>query len=217
MAGTPQEPEEPQHQRSSRRRLSGQERRASILRQAKQVFARSTYAEASTGALAREGEVTEPMLYKHFGSKKGLFLALLRELSQQFLETLQERVSRRAEQDILDALAHFVDDYRATIQADPETQRVLFQAVAEASDPEIAHCVRHHNRKIYAFLRQLIELALERGDLDAAVDPDAAAWGYMSMILTLQYGLMLGLSGEVAQVQQEMSRLWLRGLRTPAS
>ena len=44
-----------------------------MLRSAKRVFARSTYAEASTGELARESEVTEPMLYKHFGSKKGLF------------------------------------------------------------------------------------------------------------------------------------------------
>ncbi|MBE3564718.1 MAG: TetR/AcrR family transcriptional regulator [Thermogemmatispora sp.] len=214
MAGTPQEP---QYQRTPRKRLSGEERRALILRRAKQVFARSPYAEASTGELARESEVTEPVLYKHFGSKKGLFLAVLGEFGAQFLETLQERVSRRAEEDILDALAHFIDDYRAAIQADPETQRVLFQAVAESSDPEIAQCIREHNRKIYAFLHQLIARALERGDLDAAVNPDAAAWGYMSMILTFQYGLMLGLSGEVAEVQQEMSRLWLRGLRAPAS
>ncbi|HLH61014.1 MAG TPA: TetR/AcrR family transcriptional regulator [Ktedonobacteraceae bacterium] len=208
---------EPQHQSALRRRLSGEERRALILRRAKQVFARSTYAEASTGALARESEVTEPMLYKHFGSKKGLFLAVLSEFGAQFLETLQERVSSRAERDVLDALAHFIDDYRFAIKADPETQRVLFQAVVESGDPEIAQCIREHNRKIYALIRQLIEHALKLGYLDAAVNPDAATWGYMSIILTLQYGLMLGLSGEIAQVQQEMSRVWLRGLRAPAS
>src|SRR5437667_8709228 len=101
-----------------RTRLRGEERRALILRSAKRVFARSTYAEASTGELARESEVTEPMLYKHFGSKKGLSLAVLREFSTQFLDLLQERLSRRAEQDVLDALAHVVDDYRATIKAD---------------------------------------------------------------------------------------------------
>jgi hypothetical protein len=39
----------------------------------------------------------------------------------------------------------------------------------------------------------------------------------MSMILAIQYGLMLGLSREVVQAQEEMSRVWLRGLRAPAS
>ena len=188
-----------------------------MLQSAKRVFARSTYAEASTGELARESEVTEPMLYKHFGNKKGLFLAVLTEFSGQFLDILQERVSRRAEQDILDALAHVVDDYRTAIKADPETQRILFQAVTESSDPDIARCISSHNRKIYALIHQLVERALELGYLDPTVSPDAATWGYMSMILAIQYGIMLNLSAEVAQVQQEMSCIWLRGLRAQGS
>ncbi len=208
---------EQQHQPAKRTRLRGEERRELILHSAKRVFARSTYAEASTGELARESEVTEPMLYKHFGSKKGLFLAVLREFGAQFLDTLQERVSHRAEQDVLDALAHVVDDYRAAIKADPETQRVLFQAITESGDPDIAGCISGHNRKVYGLIRQLVERALELGYLDPTVSPDAATWGYMSMILAIQYGLMLNLSGEVAQVQEEMSRIWLRGLRVRES
>ncbi len=200
-----------------RTRMRGEERRAFILKRAKEVFARSGYADASTGELARASEVTEPMLYKHFGSKKGLFLAVLSEFAAQFLETLQERISHRAEQDVLDALVHFVDDYGAAIKADPETQRLLFQAVTEASDPDIARCVSGHNRTVYRFIRQLVERALQEGYLDPTVSPDAAAWGYMSMILAIQYGLMLGLSREVMQAQEEMSRVWLRGLRSPAS
>ena len=188
-----------------------------MLQSAKRVFARSTYTEASTGELARESAVTEPMLYKHFGSKKGLFLAVLSEFGAQFLETLQERVSHRAEQDVLDALAHVVDDYRAAIKADPETQRVLFQAITAVGDPDIAGCVGNHNRAVYQFIRQLVERALELGSLDATISPDAATWGYMSMILALQYGLMLHLSGEIAQVQEEMSHIWLRGLRAHGS
>src|SRR5579862_2667034 len=89
-----------------RTRMTGEERRADILRSAKRVFARSGYAEASTGELARESGITEPMLYKHFGSKKGLFLALLSDFGAQFFSKLQERISHRAEKDLLDALAH---------------------------------------------------------------------------------------------------------------
>src|SRR5690348_17990517 len=121
--------DEPAGKQEKRTRMKGEERREAMLHHAKSVFAQYGYADASTGELARESEVTEPMLYKHFGSKKGLFLAVLREFSTQFLDLLQERLSRRTEQDVLDALAHVVDDYRATIKADPETQRLLFQAV----------------------------------------------------------------------------------------
>jgi AcrR family transcriptional regulator len=203
-------------QPEKRVRMRGEERRALILQSAKRVFARSTYTEASVGDLARESEITEPMLYKHFGSKKGLFLAVLSEFGAQFLETLQERVSHRAEQDVLDALAHFVDDYRAAIKADPETQRILFQAVIESADPEIARCVARHNRTVYGFILQLVERARQDGYLDPAISPDAATWGYMSMILAIQYGLMLNLSGEIGRSQDEMSRIWLRGLRARA-
>ena len=200
-----------------RTRMRGEERRELILKRAKEVFARSGYADASTGELARASEVTEPMLYKHFGSKKGLFLAVLNEFAAQFLETLQERISHRAGKDVLDALAHFVDDYHVAIKADPETQRLLFQAVTEASDPDIARCVSRHNRTVYGLIRQLVERAREEGYLDPTISPDAAAWGYMSMILAIQYGLMLGFSREVVQAQEEMSRVWLRGLHAPAS
>jgi AcrR family transcriptional regulator len=205
---------EQQYQPEKRSRMRGEERRALMLQSAKHVFARSTYAEASTGELARASEVTEPMLYKHFGSKKGLFLAVLHEFGLQFLNQLQERVSRRADQDLLDALAHIVDDYLATIKADPETQRVLFQAVIESGDPDIARCISQHNRAVYQIIHQLVERASQNSYLDPAISLDAATWGYMSMIIASQYSLMLNLSHEVALAQTQMSQIWLRGLLT---
>jgi AcrR family transcriptional regulator len=202
-----------QQQTAKRTRMRGEERRELILQSAKRVFARTTYAEASTGELARESGVTEPMLYKHFGSKKGLFLAVLQRFCTQSLALLQEHIERRAEKSVLDALEHVVDDYRATVKADPEIQRILFQAVAESGDPDIANRVSYHNRAVYRMIRQLVERAQQEGYLDAAISLDAAAWGYMSIILATQYGLMLNLSGEIARVREEMSGIWLRGLR----
>lgn len=208
---------EQQHQPEKRPRMRGEERRALMLQSAKHVFARSTYAEASTGELARESEVTEPMLYKHFGSKKGLFLAVLMEYGAQFHHLLQERISHRTDRDVLDALTHVVDDYQTAIKADPEIQRILFQAIIESGDPDIARCVSEHNRAVYQLIRQLVERANQDGYLDPTISLDAATWGYMSMIISLQYGLMLNLSHEVAQAQKEMSQIWLRGLRTHQS
>jgi hypothetical protein len=44
------------------------------------------------------------------------------------------------------------------------------------------------------------------------VSSNAATCGHMSIILVTQDGLMLNLSGDVARVQDEMSRVWLLGL-----
>jgi AcrR family transcriptional regulator len=196
-----------------RTRLSGEERRALMLRSAKHVFARSSYTEASTGELARESDVTEPMLYKHFGSKKGLFLAVLNESGTDILDRLQSQLFTRAEKDILDALNHMVADYRDVTQADPDALRLLFQAVAASSDPDIRHCIGEHNRMVYAVIYQLVERAYQEGYLAPSVSAEAVAWGYMSIILTIQYTSMLDLSNEILQVQPEINRIWLRGLR----
>jgi len=63
--------------KEKRTRMKGEERRELILTRAKHVFASHSYPEANTGILAQESEVAEPMLYKHFGSKKGQFLEVL--------------------------------------------------------------------------------------------------------------------------------------------
>ena len=69
-----------------------------------------------------------------------------------------------------------------------------------------------HSRKVYERIRQLVARACEEGYLSATVNPDAAAWGYLSMILALQYGSMLNLAEPSARVQEETCHIWLRGL-----
>src|SRR5260370_32011546 len=105
-----------QHTQAGKRvRLRGEERRALILQSAKRVFARSTYAEASVGDLARESEITEPMLYKHFGSKKGLFLAVLKEFCAQFFDILHKRLAHLPAKGVLDALDPVVTSHTVAV------------------------------------------------------------------------------------------------------
>lgn len=68
-----------------RRRLTANERRESLLDAALIVFARESYAAAPVNAIATAAGVTKPMLYEHFGSKQGLYLALLERESRRLL------------------------------------------------------------------------------------------------------------------------------------
>lgn len=197
-----------------RTRLRGEERRELILHNAKHVFANNSYPEASTGELARASDITEPMLYKHFGSKKGLFLEVLRQFGERFMHTWSKRVQQKAEQDLLKALEEVVLDYRRVIKEDPDIHRVFFQAIAESSDADIAQCVRKHNLNVLKEIRQLVERAQQEGAIDEAIDVGTASWGYASMVFAMQYALMLNLSDELTDdILAEMSQLWLRALR----
>jgi AcrR family transcriptional regulator len=61
----------------SGQRLPSAARRESILRAAGPLFARSGYAGTRLDDVAAAAGVTKPILYRHFGSKKGLYMALL--------------------------------------------------------------------------------------------------------------------------------------------
>lgn len=203
---------------AKRTRMRGEERREFILNRAKEVFARYGYADASTGELARASEVTEPMLYKHFGSKKGLFMAVIQQFGGRFVNLWRSRVNRRAEHDLLDALSQIIMDYRAAFKDDPEMQKVLLQATSQTSDPDIAQCMHQHNRNVYLLVRQLLERAQAEGYITSDVDLNAASWGYVSIVLSMQYALVLNLTNELNdEVITKISQLWLRALRAPAS
>ncbi len=202
-------------QREKRTRMSGEERRAFILAQAKKVFASHSYAEASTSELARASDVTEPMLYKHFGSKKGLFIAVLNEFGELFMQRLKERFDQRVEKDLLEALAQIIPDYRATIRADPDIHKVFFQAIAESGDPQIAQEVGKHNQRIYQLIQNLLRRAKQEGLLDQDVDIDVATWGYLSVIITMQYSVMQQMSETFDDdILKDISRLWLRAIHS---
>jgi AcrR family transcriptional regulator len=60
-----------------RQRIPGPERRALLLREAGRLFARHGYAGTRLDDVAAAAHVTKPMVYRHFESKKALYLALL--------------------------------------------------------------------------------------------------------------------------------------------
>jgi AcrR family transcriptional regulator len=196
-----------------RTRMRSEDRRALILEQAKKVFAQHSYAEASTSLLAQESGITEPMLYKHFGSKKGLFLAVLHEYSQRFFQLWLERLKQRESQDLLQALTYVILDYGEIMASDPDIHRVLHQAVAETSDPDFAVRVARHNQKVADSISGLLVHAQQAGLLTEDVDLKAATWGYLSMVYTMQYSYKLNMHHELSrEVLSQMSRIWLRGL-----
>jgi AcrR family transcriptional regulator len=62
---------------ATKQRIPAAERRVLILREAGRLFARHGYAGTRLDDVAAAANVTKPMVYRHFESKKALYLALL--------------------------------------------------------------------------------------------------------------------------------------------
>ena len=71
---------------ATRSRLPAAERRAAVVDAALRVFGAGTYSGATTAEIAREAGVTEPILYRHFGSKRDLYIACLDEMWRRLRE-----------------------------------------------------------------------------------------------------------------------------------
>ncbi len=201
--------------RKKQSRMRGDERRALILAQAKKIFAQKGYRGASTGELARASGITEPILYKHFGSKKKLYLAVLAMLSEQFMESFRNLVERRAATDLLDSLTNLLIDYRNAAMKEHDNIHLLLNATLESNDPEVAKLTLAHNREMYALVHDLLEKAQKQKMVSKQLDLSAAAWGYLSFLFALQYRGRANLFSEFNELTiREINRLWLQALQT---
>jgi AcrR family transcriptional regulator len=194
--------------------MRGDERRASILSHAKKAFAEHSYHEVSTGELARASGITEPILYKHFGSKKKLYIAVLTLIGEQFLDRFQSMVNRRAEENLADCLASLLLDFRTASFEDHDSMHLLLNATLESTDPEVLQITQIQNRKMYTLILGLLEKAQNSGLVSENLNLSTAAWGFISFLFALQYRAKLQIFEQFnEQTIRDINRLWLQALK----
>ena len=177
----------PGRQRHSAR-LSAAERREAIVGAALRVFSEGSYAGATTAQIAREAGISEPILYRHFGSKKELYFACLDEAWSGLRDSLREKIDE-------------VGPVEAWRELAPTTMRRLkavvpnlwMQAVTEAgNDPEIRRYVRKHMREVHDFFAEALGHLQEAGGIPADRDANAEAWVFLGGSLLASFGDRLG-------------------------
>ncbi len=159
---------------SPRVRLSADKRRKQILRHAVRVFARSNYRAARVADIAAAAGISEAMIYKHFSSKKAIFLEILEHMSSRILSFWQEEID--AEPDALTCLRNMATTYYARMTKHPNELKVQFQAVSETNDQEIARRLHQDHVAYMAMIRGVIERGVEQGTIRKDVDVDILVW-----------------------------------------
>jgi AcrR family transcriptional regulator len=188
------------------KRLTAQERRQAVLDTACRVFSRSSYRGATTAEIAREAGISEPILYRHFGSKRDLYLACLDEAWGSFRAICEEAIAA----DPAKCLGAIADAYMAK----GKKIRVIdlwIQALNEASeDKVIAAAVRKQIREVHDFFADVIRDGQRRGVVHADRDPVAEAWIFVAggLLATIDSRLG-GLLGHDLLAVRESRREWM--------
>jgi AcrR family transcriptional regulator len=190
-------------------RLPAAERRSAIIEAALRVFSEGSYAGATTADIAREAGVSEPILYRHFGSKRDLYFACLDEAWL--------RIRRKIEATI--AALGAAEGWHAIGPATMREMKVLLpslwmQAITEAGeDAEIRRHVRRHMREVHDFFAETLRQVQAEGAVASDRNPDAEAWIFVAGSLLVSIADRLGglLSSEdFAAIKAERLR-WLSG------
>jgi AcrR family transcriptional regulator len=173
-------------------RLSGPERRAAVVETASRVFSKGSYHGSTTAQIARETGVTEPVLYRHFSSKRELYLACLAAAWERLRGLWEEALER--EPDPAASLGTLGKTYLQARAADRVIMVDLWiQALSEAADdPEIRRGLREQVREVHDFVAGVIRRAQDSGGILPERDPDAEAWIFISLGLLTTIDRRLG-------------------------
>jgi AcrR family transcriptional regulator len=125
---------------STTERKSKDERREEILDAAMEVFAEQGYQGASTDEIARRAGISQPYVFRLFGTKKDLFIAVDIRCFRQTLEIFQRAAEGKRGEEALQAMGMA---YGELLDTNRTYLRGQMQAYAACDDPEICAVVQN--------------------------------------------------------------------------
>jgi AcrR family transcriptional regulator len=133
-------------------RKSAEERRESVLDAALDEFAAHGLSGASTDAIAAKAGISQPYVFRLFGTKKELFKAVVSRCFRQTLELFQRAAEGKRGREALEAMG---DAYVNELLPDRTRLRAQMQAYAACDDAEICEVVRNGYGDLVAYAERV--------------------------------------------------------------
>jgi AcrR family transcriptional regulator len=202
------------------RRLTADERRRAVVQAALRVFSSGSYAGSTTAEIAREAGVSEPLLYRHFPSKRDLWAACLDAAWEEFRDAFD-----RASEELFASSGNgngAAGPVRSGLLLPSSSARwkkammpnLWIQGIMEAGeDREIRKHLARHMRAVHDHVAAAIRRGQGAGLIPADRNADAEAWvmiaGALLRSVADRVGGLLD-DGDLAAIQHERMR-WLLG------
>jgi len=140
-------------------RKSATERRDEILAAALHEFAAHGLDGASTDAIAKAAGISQPYVFRLFGTKKKLFMASVERCLRETLEMFHTASAGLSGEDALNAIG---ERYTELVATDPVYLHAQLQSYAACDDPEIREVVRHGYGELVKYAERVSGLPSER-------------------------------------------------------
>ena len=170
--------------------MSGPDRRSQVLGIAADEFANHGLHGASIEAIARAADITQPYVFRMFGTKKALFLELVGSAFDRFSDDMSHAAEGTRG---LDALARMGARYYESL-ADRTTLLLQLQGFAACGDREVRDLVRTR-------LARMWDTVADTSGLDPVTVKTFLAFGML-------------LNNVAALDVDEVDEPWARGVRT---
>ena len=155
-------------------RMRKADRKRQLLGHAKQLFVTLGYHTTTTEKIAAAAGVSEPVLSRHFDSKKTLFLEVLQEIRAATLTRWHEETAHLT--DPLAKLHAITDMYLGTTREHALEFRIMHRTLIETDDEEIASLLRSFYLDSEALLAAVISEGQQAGVFRRSLDPRVGAW-----------------------------------------
>jgi AcrR family transcriptional regulator len=133
-------------------RKSQAERREEILDAALEEFAEHGYHGASTEGIARRAGISQPYVFRLFGTKKELFKAVVARCFREALELFQRAAEGKRGVEALDAMG---TAYVERMLVDRTRLKAQMQAYAACDDPDVCEVVRAGYGDLVAYVERV--------------------------------------------------------------
>ena len=140
-------------------RKSAEERREQILEAALAEFAAHGFEGGSTEAIARAVGISQPYVFRLFGTKKELFIATIERCMRGTLEMFRTASAGLKGEEALHAIG---EAYTERLANDPTYLHAQMQAYAASDDPQIRDVVRKGYGELVEYVEGVSGLSPDR-------------------------------------------------------
>ena len=190
-------------------RLPAAERRERLVETALRVFTEGSYRGTTTAEIARAAGVSEPILYRHFASKRDLYLAALDHVWGNARAAWETALAESP--DVRTALERMGRGHFTVRDCKHQLSELWVQALGEAAeDPELRRHLRRHMREVHGFWVDVIRRGQEEGVLHPGRDAEAEAWIFLAGGILGMVGRRIGLLDDEDAARIRTARLeWM--------
>jgi AcrR family transcriptional regulator len=171
-------------EKSRKKYLEYEKRHQEILDAAIRLFNARGYVAATTAEIAREADISEPTMYRHFENKKDLFFACFESITEELLSDYRE-VYKSTLGDERGYLRGVVKVYLDFVAKNPHKSNFLVHLLSYRNDPEFNIIFTDFMEKCIEGVRRVLESAKKKGILKSKIDIPILAGMFVNQYFTV--------------------------------